>query len=128
MADQLYARIAPGENLCKIFNQEGVKFEANRGWYKVSAEMADKLRDVKQNGVNSAYTFQIVDEKGYEEAKKQDARVAMNAGLPLPIAADPLDSEALEKRAAASAKVADRDASLDSGGDMTSADLKSKKK
>lgn len=126
---QQYARFAPGKNLCKIHNQEGVKFQAIQGWYKVTDEMADKLRLVRQQGEDSAFTFQVVDEAGYESAKKTDARVALNAGLPLPIGADPIDAEVLEKKAVASAKVADRDASLDEGsGDLTSADLKPSKK
>ncbi len=60
------------------FTYKGIRFQAGNGWYQVSEEVADYLKDVRQraNDPNSPLAFDVCSEKEARGIDKTEAEEA----------------------------------------------------
>lgn len=97
--------------LVRVYMIEGIRFHEERGWYEVPDDLAEKLRELHQDHYDedSPLLFDVCTPK---QAEKLDAKAA--------------EVEEVKASARKPAQVA-RSRSLESGGDMSTADIKTPK-
>ena len=75
--ETMFVRLKPYDHhrgyVLRRFSYAGIKFQQERGWYKVESPVADYLKTVRQVGddKHSPLAFDVCRE---EEAKKMDSR------------------------------------------------------